>query len=587
MTYERACTNSASLPHINHLVLNDRRHLVGLWTTDARVITGGRADEIDGIQESRSEPFSHLTMTWKTLTIGGGKWATGSLGFEIARKDNAVVFETAADHPYESSISEAKDMTVLFYSSHYRRGWLIDGASALVYLARARLTFMAPIHKDQNLLEHVRSAAHLGETALETLMRLGEQRIFMHQETKHETTTKSASPSPGPTDNSADSGYVSGIVANKPVPKTDRKDITTTWPYRKLVLELWHNLSQMQASLYKLKSHDPQAPIRKPGHILTGWEAKDVIRYRKHQAPRFVDMNRESEQWLKYTEATTSVVLLARDFGDLIVPSNGAPVCESMHSLPVGRCLLAVPLYILRLKAERYLLEPNDCRHGCVRIHDSIYLYTSDPVESCCRCQGGSRCQPISALQKRAKRGPAFDSASSHSTVFDNYPKGAVIIGRPRLNEKPIAPGRPTTRGLYSWVKQQIRNSGVFGASSQPSAIAAEADAESEAESISSGVLAPADQPTAGESVRGSQLSDLSALGGSHNSFIENVGADVGDFIEQDGVVEGPHTYHGVPSASIYDAYNSEACRSDSSSEYHSAKSRQSFESGQTLGSSP
>lgn len=573
MTYEQACADSTSLPHLNHLALDSRRHFVGLWTTDARVIVGSKADEIGGIRESNGKSVDQYTLTWKTLTIGGGKYANAATGWELGKKDNAVVFATSADHPYESSIQQASDMTVLFYSSRDQRGWLIDGANALVYLARARLTSLLAERENLQILETVRSIHQINESALETLLRLGEEKVFGHFESKDEATTASAPSSSGPATVSVDSGFVSGTSDRALKPKLEHKEIRTAWTYQKLVLELWQNLLLMEASLRRLKQHGPQIVLRKPGLILMGWEARDVIRHRQWQEPHFVKMGQESKQWIKYVEATTSVVLLSQDFGDLIKPSSAGPICESMRQLPVDRGLLAVPLYVLNRTAERF--EPHEISHGCVQIHDATYLHTSDPLGSSCHCTDGSHCRSISAFRKRAEYDPKRGPGPSKGNVMDKYPKAAVIIGRPEPNKQSGRVNKTSVKSFYHRAKRQMFGSShSLAGSLQPSLLSAEASAsDSDGDSESRCTDADARQSTDFEDTGGRLQSESSGLDPLNDFSAGSTDANVDTSMELDDDTNESHACFATSSSDVSQTDVDNPVGPGSESEYLSCES--------------
>jgi hypothetical protein len=438
MSYQQACENSATLSHLGHLDLDGRRHIVGLWTTNAHVVVSDRADEIDGVQPSSSRAVDHLTLTWKTLTIGGGRYANISTSWELGKKDNALVFAVATDHPYDSSIREASDMTVVLYSSRDKRGWLLDGANALVYLARARLTSIMTEEKHQETLDQVRSNSGHNESALEVLQRLRRVKLFELFDSRYEMTSVLTPPSSGSTGASVDSGYASGTLKHQDSHMAEHKDVTTAWTYEKLVLDLWQNLLLMKASLDRLRRNPPHFDVRKPGLILTGWDAKDIIRRRQVQEPRYVSMDSGSKRWIRYTQAISSVVLMARDFGEVIVPDGNVPVCTNMQRLPTGSYLLAVPLRVLRQTAERYLLDACEHSRRSVQIHDSTFLDTYDTLTRTCLCKSGELCQPISKIRRYAKLDLEVNEQPSTLNIFDEHPNAAVIIGKPNFHERRV-----------------------------------------------------------------------------------------------------------------------------------------------------
>jgi hypothetical protein len=435
MTYQQATNDSANLPFLTYSDLEDQRHFVGLWTPDARIIAGSEQSSSYSVHPSRSEPVNHKTLSLATLSINGGKLLTVGTTFNVGHKDVAPALKSSEAQVYELQIDAASKMTVLFYSTEDRRAWLLDGASALVHLARVWLASTSAVRLSMEKIEglqYIRGHGG-GSSAVAVLMANKDFKIFEDSEVKHEATTPDSPSDAG--NSAADSGYLSGIsrTSSNTTSEGSTKRTTTWWTYKALIVELWRNLEAMKDKLDKLKMQGPEVSFRMPstGEILTGWDTVDFLSPRRPLQARFVGLKSESRRWIKFTKEISAIPLMAQGFGDLIAPSTELHVCKSMQFLPKERDLLAVPLSVLLLTAKRYLRWENENSRECVRISDSTFMYGFHPVAKDCRCASGILCKAVSDLGSRAKREPDTQLSRYEQTLFDSYPHAAVVLGSP------------------------------------------------------------------------------------------------------------------------------------------------------------
>lgn len=430
MSYHQACDTAIDTPHLTYSDLECRRHFVGIWAQSARILAGSKQDTIYDLHPSQSKPISHSTISWSGLSINGGKFLTVGATFTIGKKDLAPALKTSEARVYENHIRDAGNMTVLLYSSLDRRSWLLDGASALVHLARAWLTSREAEHGTSGATGKLNYIADNGgrSSALKVLRDNQEIVIFEDTTEVHEISVP-IEPISEPDNPSTDSGYVSIAGSSSLETKRSTKRTTSQWTYKSLIIDLWRNLEAMKAKLVQLKQHGPEVSVRLPSTspILTGWDVSDFLIGRTPLEPRCVKLEHEGKSWNKFTKETFSVPLMAESFGNLILPAvPGSQVCQSASTLPAGRDLLAVPLSVLLLTAHRFLRWQENLAHDCARVTDHTFLIGAEHPASPCRCFQDPNCEAISALTNKAKKG-----TRTWPSIFHRYPDTVVIIGMP------------------------------------------------------------------------------------------------------------------------------------------------------------
>jgi hypothetical protein len=325
-------------------------------------------------------------------------------------------------------------MTVLFYSSHDRRSWLLDGASALVHLARAWLTSRATRHRTSqsiSQLKHIRDNG--GQSSALQILRDNREVIIFEDTTEVRETTILAESSSEHDNPSTDSGYMSRAGSASPESKRLTKQTTSQWTYKALIIDLWRNLDAMKEKLRQLKQHGPELSVRMPSTSpeLIGWDVSDFLIGLTPLEPRSVKLQREGKAWKKLAKEILSVPLMAESFGDLILPEPGSQVCQSAGMLPAKRDLLAVPLSILRLIARRSLRWEENLSHEYARLTNNTYLVTARHPKDHCRCSQDAICEAISGLTKEpikgTRTGPSIFQRSAE------WADAVVIIGTPDI----------------------------------------------------------------------------------------------------------------------------------------------------------
>ena len=443
--------------------LESRRHFVGIWAQSARILAGSDQDAIYDLHPGHSDSVSYSTVSWTGLSINGGKFLTVATTFNIGRKDFAPALEKSEPGAYENYIGAASNMTVLFYSSHDRRCWLLDGASALVHLARAWLKSRATKHRTSHAtsqLKHIRDNG--GQSSALQILRDNQKIIIFEDTTNVGETTIPAESSSEHDNPSTDSGYMSRAGIASPESKRSIKRTTSQWTYKALIIDLWRNLDAMKEKLRQLKQHGPELSLRMPSTSpeLIGWDVSEFLIGTTPLEPRSVELRREGKAWNKLAKEILSVPLMAESFGDLILPKSGSQVCRNAGTLPAGRDLLAVPLSILRLIAHRSLRWKENLSHEYARLTDNKYLVTAKHPQGHCRCFQDANCKAISGLTKEPIKGTRTGpNIFQRSVVCAECPGRAECAKCTEWADAVLIIGTPDIRRIWEPISQDSGSS--------------------------------------------------------------------------------------------------------------------------------
>ena len=254
MTYNQACTASARLEGGPIFIdnVNSHRHFVGLWTGTACIKAGSNDESLYNIQLSSSERADKYQWEFSNVSVSAGKIIGLSTGFRLSRKDIPLTFSQDHGLAYEIEIEQASDTNVLLYSTQDRRAWLLDGASALLHLARCWMSSKNARFMFSNVISELQCVNPRGgrEAALQTLKQNKTRniRIFDSSTTQSESVYQTSI---------SDSGYGTTSTESKPSRKNEQKTTSTSWTYGDLVRQQWHILEAMNDRLIEVKERPP------------------------------------------------------------------------------------------------------------------------------------------------------------------------------------------------------------------------------------------------------------------------------------------------------------------------------------------
>ena len=246
---------------------------------------------------------------------------------------------------------------VLLWDERDKRGWLINGTSALLHVVRASL--------EHDSTDKFRSAF-----------------LFKSEDLQE-------SPNPFTADSAIDVLINSKNLGLRLYPE---KDSYLLFDSR---VDHFYNMLE--------KLIDYQAEIagdggggnlhHKPRRYLEGWDFEDLATSRDPVYPRVATLEAGGKGWVDFTRTIHAVTLVGRGFGDIIRPA-GMDLCEYWAKLPKLQYYIASCLSDL----GEVTREHGSHVDGHVRRGDNLIRHTPTTVFGSCRCIGAlgrDHCEPV------------------------------------------------------------------------------------------------------------------------------------------------------------------------------------------------
>ncbi|KAM0715862.1 hypothetical protein Q7P37_008376 [Cladosporium fusiforme] len=334
------------------------------------------------------------------FTLNISKYFGVATKVQPARKDSRLLY--AAAGPYERLIKIAAKTDVIIYDVTSRRGWLVGGDDALLFLSRAAIS-----HQEG---ERVRQDAQ---------GRLPKD-MFQHMDIRDPTISNS-------TDVLLHEGNRDLVIYD------NRHDPSHPWRFEDLVHAKFDVLQEMKSRRAKLRQCETQQwEIRKPWvKNFVGIGCLDIVSGETSLRPRSHQLSDSAAQWLRLADAIDTVNIIGARIDDLIMPSPR--YCNGDWNLPKNRDILAAPLKRLRRIAEIFGTVHPDC----VELAKGVFW--NDPEgafhSSPCRCetQEPEGCRRGAIVELRDRRETflkgARNSMVSCSSIGDRYPAAAIGFG--------------------------------------------------------------------------------------------------------------------------------------------------------------
>ncbi|KAM0459230.1 hypothetical protein ACHAO4_002624 [Trichoderma viride] len=247
---------------------------------------------------------------------------------------------------------------VLLWDEADKRGWLLNGTTALLHLVRASL--------DHGSEDEIKSAF---------LFKKG-----LIQNSKDPFKTNSAT-------------HVLINEDNRKLPVYRNRDGHIQFEDR---VEYMHSILErlinyqicVSERLNELKGH--------PRRNLEGWDFKDLATNHDSLHSRVTILAPEGKGWVDFVRATHTITLFGRDFGDLIHPTPTSK-CEYWSRLPEDKYYLAVAVPDLRRILE---IHGND-NAGSMEIARDIIWHSPGESFASCQCKSAltkDHCNPVQAF---------------------------------------------------------------------------------------------------------------------------------------------------------------------------------------------
>lgn len=300
---------------------------------------------------------------------------------------------------------------VVLWDEGDKRGWLVNGTSALLHLVRASL--------EQNRTGKFRSvytfrpdqlveaaSPHTPDSALEVLMHPQNRKLKIYDESGED----------------ANEDVHTNILAQR----MER----SYYCFQDRVEQLYESLEKMID--YEINANGQQGvkvKFRARTH-LEGWDFKDLAMDNDPFYPRVARLQAIGKGWVDFTRSIHAIVLFGKKFGEIIQPAETCKTCDYWAQVPKGTYYLAVSVPDLNEIIDMH----GDPQSNPLRICNDIFWHSPDPGDGQCCCMIS---HPRRTLSKSRNEHSDFSQVLLPSTLSRIIPKrsprreklGAVIFG--------------------------------------------------------------------------------------------------------------------------------------------------------------
>ncbi|KAI0903789.1 hypothetical protein F4823DRAFT_253636 [Ustulina deusta] len=389
--------------YITRADLEKSRHVLG-WCADATSIVGTTYATYD-IGRSRL-PKAHSHHRLEKVEVSAGQFVTGTAAFTLGRREKPVHISRFG---YLTKLQWISSKYMVLWDESDKRGWLVNGASALLHILRASLQhskrkFQSAWLLDPNAVKDPQDLTR-PDAALQVLIDESNRNLTLYMD-KTEV---------------YEENMREGVITNN----TSRRQ---TRHYR-----LEDRIEHIYNILEKLIDHQTDAERRsgvqiniRPRRQLEGWDFQDLVKDGDPIFPRVATLPTIGKGWVDFTRAIHAVTLFGSGFGELIQPRHTNPsatICSRWSLLPKESYYLAACVSDLLEIMEADGDAASNPRRLCDDIIWHMKRATFDPCP-CTKDAQKSHHDPVQALFPLR-----FTGSLKKKEQVDLEGAGAVVFG--------------------------------------------------------------------------------------------------------------------------------------------------------------
>jgi nucleoside phosphorylase len=380
----RECENfspiKASIP-----ALEKARHVLG-WCTEMRFF-GGAADASYNVRPSRLPETSEDCLLGKAY-ISSGHMISGGHPFSIGRKDIPVHISR---HSYIRKLRWIAQKFVVLWDEGGKRGWLVNGTSALLHLVRAAMKqasedhFKSYLLFDPGQLQESRRS-HEPTAAVDVLMDPSNRALKVYQEKDD---------------------YI-----------RFENQVEHFYDLLEKIIDHQYDAVQKRGLNY---SNIPRA-------YLEGWDFHELAVEADPVHPRVAILESIGKSWVDFTRSIYAVTLFGHGFGEIIKPTAGT--CWQWARLPKGRYYLSACMSDLK----DIMKTRGDPDSIPMKLVDNILWHNTDSSFVPCKCKGedGETHSDFAQVLLPSSMAREMLQNMSRTADADLNNGGAVIFGQNR-----------------------------------------------------------------------------------------------------------------------------------------------------------
>jgi hypothetical protein len=340
-------------------------------------------------------------------------------------------------------IEAARNMSVVLYDLASQRGWLVDGASALLHVVRTQVIrkpyggsgslFNNP---NFNSLTFNHPKVDGGPDAAAEILQdeRNMKHVILREFDSYTDETISVPRLEGDStidDDTSNAGNNASEV--KSTSSTEEiKAIYKTTCLRELVSQTWSTLEQIHDRQIDYTTTHSTKPLRSPFRdALEGYEFMDIVSTKHILMRRSIHLESNGLAWRDFTERIQAITLFGRDFGDIYKPTPNleTQICKDWRTVPQGHEYLAAPVSLLKdIKQHRW--EEGDVDLDSPEMAQGLFWIP--PREPFSICRSGCKHVLPDRVQKLRTSIPGKTSLPGNSSwgarMFAEA-NGAIIFG--------------------------------------------------------------------------------------------------------------------------------------------------------------
>lgn len=270
----------------------------------------------------------------------------GGPAFGIGAKDTPV---QVSRNGYIPRLEWISTKLVLLWDECDKRGWLVNGTSALLHVLRASPEYdskgrfqSALLCRNEDLQESLKPFT--ADSAVDVLINRNNRNLKLYEEKD---------------------GYL--LLESQ----IDR------------FYNVLEKLIDHQTDLARDRDRNPSD---KPRKYLEGWDFENLSKKHDPLFPCVATLEAAGKEWVDFTRGVHAVTLIGRGFGDIIRPAD-AGLCEYWAELPKQKYYMAGCLSDL----AEVLKQHSNYDDSHVRLTDNLIWHTPTTMSASCGCRGALR----------------------------------------------------------------------------------------------------------------------------------------------------------------------------------------------------
>ncbi|KAL7918478.1 hypothetical protein ACQKWADRAFT_316483 [Trichoderma austrokoningii] len=398
----------ACVPHVSVSAsdVEQSRNIVG-WCSQADLLAGAN-EAMYSVQRS-GLPRPTADCVLHNISISAGKYVTGGVNFAMGIKDQPIHLTRGS---YTPKLEWIHKKFVVLWDERYKRGWLVNGTTALLHLSRAALRrkqespFRSLLLFKHGSLEEA-AERFTAESAVHVLTNEHNMKLKIYR------------------DKSQHSERVLWKGTDKESVVYEEKE--NFYRFQDLIDDLYNVLEKMVEYQNHITNKDGVSLKCRIRKHLDGWEFDDIIENQDCR-PSVATLEAMGYGWVNLVAEIGAVTLLGKDFGEIIQPSHTEMLCDRWARVPRDGYYLGACVSDLATIIRAHGSEGDEQ----LRLTNNISWHSSDKP---CRCHNAPFSKH-SYLVQELRRSKDAKAGSSSSALL--HLRGAVIFSHNYTQQLPL-----------------------------------------------------------------------------------------------------------------------------------------------------